>query len=276
MHPLLHLFVWPERLAPSPLSAVQRHEGHWGRGLASTVDVEDIRRTNLGLLQQSNGQYGAGLCHVGAKHLCWDVHFVWTWLQDAGDSLVELHTFRWSQCPPGHVVPQNKPSFIPKESQLNLYCRCLRANFFSVLVKRYGAIPCSLSWFAAGNSGPRLHLPEQFFLENHHNLLQSVSKVPGRHQHVFFQFCGQLAWHAPCRHFMELQNVTGDMVCWSMTHIQMCGYFIHCYAAIFLHDGSNCCNDLWCHYSVCLTKSRRVCYRTNAVHELSSPLVHLL
>jgi len=27
------------------------------------------------------------------------------------------------------------------------------------------------------------------------------------------------------------------MVCWSMTHIQMCGYFIHCSAAIFLHDG---------------------------------------
>ena len=32
-----------------------------------------------------------------------------------------------------------------------------------------------------------------------------------------------------------------DMVSWSMTHIQMCGYFIHCYAAIFLHDGFNCC-----------------------------------
>ena len=29
-----------------------------------------------------------------------------------------------------------------------------------------------------------------------------------------------------------------DMVCWSMTHIQMCDYFVHCYAAIFLHDGS--------------------------------------
>ena len=43
------------------------------------------------------------------------------------------------------------------------------------------------------------------------------------------------------------------MVCWSMTHIQMCGYFIHCYAAIFVHDGFNCCNGLWCHYSVCLT-----------------------
>ena len=71
-------------------------------------------------------------------------------------------------------------------------------------------------------------------------------------------------------------NITDDMVCSSMAHIQMCGYFIHCYAAIFLHDGSNCCIALWCHYSVCLTGSRRVCYRTNAVHELSSPLVHLL
>jgi hypothetical protein len=30
----------------------------------------------------------------------------------------------------------------------------------------------------------------------------------------------------------------------------MCGYFIHCHAAIFLNDGFNCCNGLCCHYSV--------------------------
>ena len=44
----------------------------------------------------------------------------------------------------------------------------------------------------------------------------------------------------------------------------------------FLHDGFNCCNGLWCYYSVCLIRSRRVCYRTNTIHELPSPLVHLL
>jgi hypothetical protein len=58
---------------------------------------------------------------------------------------------------------------------------------------------------------------------------------------------------------MELQNIMDDTVCWSMTPIQMCGYSIHCYAAIFLHDDFNCCNGL----SVCLTRSRRFCYRTN-------------
>jgi len=58
--------------------------------------------------------------------------------------------------------------------------------------------------------------------------------------------------------------ITDDMVCWSMTHTQMSGYSIHC------------CKGLSCHYSVCLTRSRRVCYRTNAVHALPSPLVHLL
>jgi len=52
-------------------------------------------------------------------------------------------------------------------------------------------------------------------------------------------------------------------------------YLIHCYAAILLHDDFNCCNGLWCHYSVCLTGSWRVCYKTNAVHELPSPLVTL-
>ena len=67
-----------------------------------------------------------------------------------------------------------------------------------------------------------------------------------------------------------------DMMCWSMTHIQMCRYFIHCYAAIFLHDGFNYCNVLWCHYWVCLTGSRGVCYRTNGVHELPIPLAHFL
>jgi hypothetical protein len=55
----------------------------------------------------------------------------------------------------------------------------------------------------------------------------------------------------------------------------VCDYIIHCYMAIFLHGGFNCCNGLWCHYSVCLTGLRTVRYRTNAVHELLSPLVHL-
>ena len=33
----------------------------------------------------------------------------------------------------------------------------------------------------------------------------------------------------------------------------MCCYFIHSYAAIFLHDSFSCCNAFWCHHSVCLT-----------------------
>ena len=83
---------------PSPLWAAQRHEGHWGRGLANTADVENTRRTELGLLQQLNGQYGAEHCYVGAQHLYSDVHVILTWLQEAGDSLGDLHTLNWSQC----------------------------------------------------------------------------------------------------------------------------------------------------------------------------------
>jgi len=37
---------------PSPVWAVQTHENHWGRGLAIMEDVEDTRRTDLGLLHQ--------------------------------------------------------------------------------------------------------------------------------------------------------------------------------------------------------------------------------
>ena len=70
-----------------------------GRGLASTADVEDTPRTDLGLLQQLNGQYGPEHCHVATKHLYSEVHVVWTWLQDAGDSW-DLHTLYWSQCFP--------------------------------------------------------------------------------------------------------------------------------------------------------------------------------
>jgi len=36
-------------------------------------------------------------------------------------------------------------------------------------------------------------------------------------------------------------DIMDDTVWWSMTYTQMSGYFIHCYARIFLHDGFNCC-----------------------------------
>ena len=66
--------------------------------MVSTAGVEDTQSTDLGLLQQLNGQYGAEHCHVGAKHLYLDVYVIWTCLQDAGDSLRDLHTLHWSQC----------------------------------------------------------------------------------------------------------------------------------------------------------------------------------
>jgi hypothetical protein len=71
VHCLLHLFVGPKILASHRLYKVTG-----GQGLASMADVEDTR-TDLGLLQQLNGQYGAKHCH-GAKHLYSDVLFTWT------------------------------------------------------------------------------------------------------------------------------------------------------------------------------------------------------
>ena len=70
VHCPLHLFVGSERLASLRLferSKDMKVTG--GRGLASTADVTDTRRTDLGLSQQLNGQYGAEHCHVGAKHV---------------------------------------------------------------------------------------------------------------------------------------------------------------------------------------------------------------
>ena len=86
------------------------------------------------------------------------VHVIWTWLQGAGDSWGDLHTLHWSQCSPWAFSAPYYPSFIPKDSQHNLSRKELCAEFFSVLVRRYGAIPCSVSWFPAGGWEPRFHL----------------------------------------------------------------------------------------------------------------------
>jgi hypothetical protein len=115
LHCLLQLFVGPERLAFHRLFERSKgHESHWGRGLARTANVEDTRRTDLGLLQQFNGQYGAENCHVGAKHLYSDVHVVCTWLRDAGDSLGDLHTLYWSQCSTWACSVPKLPLVYPK------------------------------------------------------------------------------------------------------------------------------------------------------------------
>jgi len=79
MHRLLHLFVGPERPASHRLFEWSKDmKITLGRGLASTADVEDTRRSDIGLLQQFNGQYGAKHCHVATKHLYSEVHVVWT------------------------------------------------------------------------------------------------------------------------------------------------------------------------------------------------------
>jgi hypothetical protein len=46
----------------------------------------------------------------------------------------------------------------------------------------------------------------------------------------------------------------------------MCGYFIHCYAAIFLHDGFNCCNGLWCHDQAQESVTERMPFMNFLVH----------
>jgi len=56
VHRLLHLFVRSERLASHRLFEWSKDvKNRLGRGLANTADVEDTRRTDLGLLQILNG-----------------------------------------------------------------------------------------------------------------------------------------------------------------------------------------------------------------------------
>jgi hypothetical protein len=159
VHRLLHLFVRPERLASHRLfeqSKDMKFTGGWG--LASTADVQDTQRTDLGLLQKLNGQYGAEHCH-GAKHLYSDVHVVWTWLQDAGDSLGDLDTLYWSQCSPWAC---SAPKIAPRISQKRVIITfpadgCVRNFFgFGEEVWHHSSLALLVS---AGGSGPRFHLP---------------------------------------------------------------------------------------------------------------------
>ena len=109
----------------SPLWTVQRHESHWRWGLASTADVEDTRRTGLGLYQQLNGQYGAEHCHVVTKHLYSEVRVVWTWLQDADASLRDIHTLHCSQCSPRACSAPRLPLVHPKSESVLSFPACL-------------------------------------------------------------------------------------------------------------------------------------------------------
>ena len=156
VHRLLHLFAGPERVASHRLFEWSKDvKITWRRGLASTADVEDTRRTELGLLQQLNGP----TIVIMKQDTCTQKSTPFG-LDCSTQVILEEICIRCTghSVPPGHVVLQNYPSFIPKESQHNLSRRWLCADFFSILVRRYGPIPCSLSWFPAGGSGPRCHL----------------------------------------------------------------------------------------------------------------------
>ena len=79
VHRLLHIFVGPERLASHRLFEWSKNMKVAGGEVWRVRWMwKDTQRTDLGLLQQLNGQYGTEHCHVGAKHLYSKVHVVWT------------------------------------------------------------------------------------------------------------------------------------------------------------------------------------------------------
>jgi len=115
-------------------------------------------KDSLGLLQQLNGQYGTELCHVEAKHLYSDVHVVWAWLQDTGDSL-DLHTLYWSQGSPWACSAPKLPLVYPKTVSITFPAiGCVR-NFFGFGEGVWRHSSLVFSGFPAGGSGPKFHLP---------------------------------------------------------------------------------------------------------------------
>jgi hypothetical protein len=79
VHCLLDLFIGPERLASHRLFEWTKHMKITGGEVWRVWQMwKTLLSTDLGLLQQLNGQYGAEHCHVATKHLYSDVHVVWT------------------------------------------------------------------------------------------------------------------------------------------------------------------------------------------------------
>jgi len=153
VHRLLHLFVGPERLASHRLF-------EWSKDVKITWgEVWRVWRMWKTLEEQildcCNSWTGS---HVATKHLYSEVHAVWAWRQDAGDSWGDLHTLYWSQCSPWACSAPKLPLVHPKIESAKPFPQMVVCGIFSVLVKRYGAMPCSRSWFPAGGSGPRFHL----------------------------------------------------------------------------------------------------------------------
>lgn len=69
---------------------------------------------------------------------------------------------------------------------------------------------------------------------------------------------------------------TSWTLCWSMSHIQTRGYFIHCHALTIPHHVFHCHTGLWLHHSPCPTWSWRICCWTNTISKLPTPFLHLL
>ena len=90
----------------------------WSKDVKITWDevwrVRRMWKTLEGLLQQLNWQCGAEHCYVATKHLCSEVHVVWTWLQDLGVSWGDLPTLQWSQCSPWACSAPKLPLVHPK------------------------------------------------------------------------------------------------------------------------------------------------------------------
>ena len=150
VHRLLHLFAGPERVASHRLFEWSKDvKITWRRGLASTADVEDTRRTELGLLQQLNGPSIV----IMKQDTCTQKSTPFG-LDCSTQEILEEICIRCTghSVPPGHVVLQNYPSFIPKESQYKLSYRWLCAEFFTSCLCVMQPELFSCNWYQSYNS----------------------------------------------------------------------------------------------------------------------------
>ena len=115
MHRLLHLFVGSERLASHRLferfkdMKVTGGEVWRVRRMWKTLEGQILDCCNSWM-----GSMGTEHCHVATKRLYSEVRVVWTWLQDADDSLGDQHTLHCLQCSPWACSAPRFPLVHPK------------------------------------------------------------------------------------------------------------------------------------------------------------------
>ena len=131
VHRLLELFVGPERLASHRLFERPKHTKITGGEVWRVWRMwKTLEGQILDCCNSWTGSMGPSIVMLQQSTCTQDIHIVWTWLQDADDSLGDLHTLHWSQCFPWPCSAPKLPHVHPKRVSITFPADGCVRNFF--------------------------------------------------------------------------------------------------------------------------------------------------